>query len=440
MFPLYLVGALGVVIRADLNLSATQLGAVAAAFFGVGGLLMPMGGRVVDRMGPRLAARLALLGAAACLLTAAVFGGSYPGLLAAMAIGGFASTIAAPVGGLIIGRGVPSGQQPLAFAIERSSVPASTLVAGLSVPTLAAVVHWRVVFAVGAVFTVLMLLYPVPAMARAEKQVKQAPLRPITPLLMVTGMFFLGSAAATALSTFFVSHGVGLGMAVGTAGVALAATSAATIGMRMLLGVVGVRFPGRVTAAVLFFSGAAGFALLMTPSTTAAWLGALLAGGAGWGWTGLLGLAVVQSHPNAPGASTALVQAGGCVGGIVGPLVMGGLIEQFGYQAGWLAMAGFATLGGLLAALNGGIWRWVSHKPSRPEVDRDGSGELTSERTSVAHSGTPKGANSAEGTAGRTSDRTAGAGRLDDPRRPAVLPDPRRPRRGSDQDRTPGGR
>ncbi len=388
MFPLYLVGAVGVAVRADLGLSATQLGAVVSVFFGVGAVLLPVGGRIVDRVGPRLSARLAIAGAAACLSAVAVLGGTYPGLLVAMAIGGVGSTVAAPVGGMIIARVVRDGRRPLAFALERSSIPAATLAAGMCVPTLVAVVHWRVVFGIGAAVVALVLLLPIPAMTGADRPVTQAPLRPITPLLLVTAMFFLGSAAATALSTFFVGHGVGLGMAAGTAGVALAATSAATIGVRLVLGLLGVRVPGRVTSAALLLAGAAGFALLVVPSAPAAWAGALLAGGAGWGWTGVLGLAVVQSHPDAPGASTALVQAGGCAGGIAGPLLMGALTERYGYGAGWLAMAVCAAVAGLVAAVNGGIWRWVSHNARPTEVDRGADRNLTSERTGVTHSGT----------------------------------------------------
>ncbi|MCT2581587.1 MFS transporter [Actinophytocola gossypii] len=386
MFPLYLAGAVGVAIRADLGLTGTQLGAVVSTFFAVGAVLLPVGGRVVDRIGPRLSARLAVAGAAACLLAVAVLGGSYPGLLAAMAIGGVGSTVAAPVGGMLIARAVPPGRRPLAFAMERSSIPAATLLAGASVPTLAAVVHWRVVFAVGAVLVAAILLVPVPRLAEVVARQDRAPLRPLTPLLLVTAMFVLGSAAATALSTFLVGYGAGIGLGAGTAGIALAATSAATIAVRMTLGLLGVRVPGRATSAALLLVGAAGFALLAVPSAAAAWAGALLAGAAGWGWTGVLGLAVVQSHPDAPGASTALVQAGGCAGGIAGPLLMGALVEHAGYPAGWLVLAGLAALAGLVAAANGGIWRWISQG-----VDPRTGTSLTSERTGVSYSGTTKG-------------------------------------------------
>jgi MFS family permease len=389
MFPLYLVGAVGVSVRADLGLSVTQLGAVVSVFFGTGAVLLPFGGRVVDRMGPGRSARLAVAGAAACLAAVALFGGTYPGLLAAMAVGGLGSTVAAPVGGTIIARVVPAGRRPLAFAVERSSIPAATLLAGVSVPTLAAVLPWRAVFGIGAVLVVSILFLRVPAVPwQGRPPADRGRLRPLTPLLLVTAMFVLGSAAATALSTFFVGHAVRLGMADGLAGIALAATSAATIGVRMVLGLLGARVPGRVTSAALLLAGAAGFALLAVPALPAAWAGALLAGAAGWGWTGVLGLAVVQSHPDAPGASTALVQAGGCAGGIAGPLLVGWLAERHDYPVSWLALALLAAVAGLVAAVNGGIWRWVSHAARPAGVDPCATADLTSERTGVSYSGT----------------------------------------------------
>lgn len=390
MFPLYLVGAVGVAVRADLDLSVTQLGVLVSVFFGTGAVLLPFGGHLVDRMGPRRSARIAVVGAAGCLALVAALGGTYPGLLAAMAVGGLGSTVAAPVGGMVIARVVPPGRRPLAFAVERSSIPAATLLAGLSVPTLAAVLHWRVVFGIGAVLVAAVLFVPVPRVPQVsrEEDRRRARLRPRTPLLLVTAMFVLGSAAATALSTFFAGHAVGVGMSAGTAGIALAATSAATIGVRMGVGLLGARVPGRATVTALLLTGAAGFALLAVPAVPAAWAGALLAGAAGWGWTGVLGLAVVQSHPDAPGASTALVQAGGAVGGIAGPLLVGWLAERFDYTTAWLALAGLAVVAGVLGAANAGIWRWVSHAAEPAGVDPRAATHLTSERTGVIYSGT----------------------------------------------------
>jgi predicted MFS family arabinose efflux permease len=273
----------------------------------------------------------------------------------------------------------------MAFAVERSSIPAATLLAGLSVPTLAAVLPWRAVFAIAAVLVVAILLVPVPEVPEPpERATYDGRLRPIGPLLLVVLMFVLGSGASTAQSTFLVEYGVHVGVSVGTAGLLLALTSAATIAVRLVLGVLGHRVPGRTTGALLLVGGVAGFVLLSVEQPGVLAVGAVLAGAAGWGWTGVLGVAVVQSHPAAPGAATALVQAGGCVGGILGPLLFGRLVEGPGYAAAWLFLAVLVLVGALVAAANGGIWRWLSAEG----VDPESLTNLSSQRTAVIESGT----------------------------------------------------
>lgn len=389
MFPLYLVGALGPRIRRDLGLTPTQLGSLVSMFFATSAVLLAVGGgRLVDRMDLRRAVRVSVVGATAALAAVAVLGGSYPGLLVAMALGGVASMVAAPVGGMAIGRAVPGPRRPMAFAMERSSIPGAALLAGLCVPTLAVVLPWRAVFALGSVLVLAILLVPVPDVPGPSRPVRAGGrLRPLGPLLLVVLMFLLGSAASMTLSAFLVEYGVDLGVGAGRAGLLLAATSAATIGVRLVLGALGHRVPGRSAGALLLVGGVAGFALLALGEPVALALGAVLAGAAGWGWTGVLGVAVVQSHPQAPGAATALVQAGGCVGGIGGPLVFGRLAEDAGYPAAWTMLAALVLVGAVVAAGNGGIWSWLDGEPGEG-VDPPTAPDLSSERTSVIESGT----------------------------------------------------
>lgn len=374
MFPLYLAGALSVPIRTDIGVDRAGFGAAISVFFAVGAALMPFGGHVVDRIGPRPAVRLAVAAATGCLLVVALLGDSWGGLCLGMAIGGLGSAVAAPVGGLLIARAVPAGRRPLAFALERSSIPAATLLAGLAVPTLASVLHWRQVFLIGAGLVVLIVLVPVPRLegghappaAGASRATR--PLRPLTPLLLVTAAFLLCSAAATALSTFLVDFGVSLGMSGGTAGWLLAGTSAATIAVRMSLGLLGTPGPGRITVSVMLLIGSAAFALLLVPVPAVICAAALVAGGAAWGWTGILSLAVVRARPRAPGAATAAVQAGGCVGGIIGPLLMGTLVEHGSYPVAWGVLAGMVAAASAVMLANLRIWRHPVPR-SRPPGD-----------------------------------------------------------------------
>ncbi|MGW4111269.1 MFS transporter [Actinosynnema sp. NPDC004786] len=392
MLPLYLTGALGVAIRDDLGLSATRFGAVVSVFFALGGVLMPFGGRVVDRMGAAAAVRLSVAGAASCLAAAAALGGTAAGLAAALAVGGVGTAVAGPVGGMLIARGVAPERASRAFALERSSIPAATLLAGLAVPTLGAVLHWRAVFLCAAVAVALVAFLPVPPPTRAQRADGGGAPRPPGPLLVMTGVFFLGSAAATAMSAFLVGYGVAAGGTAGAAGVALAVASAATIAVRLGLGFTSRRVPGRGALTALLLVGAAGFAVLALPSPVALWVGAALAAGAGWGWTGIAGHAVVTAHAHAPGAATALIQAGGCLGGVAGPLVLGAVTDGGSYAAGWLVLAGFLVVAALASALNRGIWARSGSQPAAAAVvDPRDTRNLTSERNSVRLTGTPDG-------------------------------------------------
>ncbi|MFD4668742.1 MFS transporter [Lentzea sp. NPDC058450] len=387
MLPLYLTGALSVLIRDDLGLSAPEFGAVVSAFFAVGGVLMPFGGRIVDRVGAAAAVRLAIAGAVLCLGLAAAFGGTATGLTLALVVGGVGTAVAGPVGGMLIARGVPPRAAPRAFALERSSIPAATLVAGLAVPTLAVVLHWRAVFLCAAVAVAAIALVPVPGLSPPVARKHGGSLRPLGPLLVMTAVFFLGSAAATSMSAFLVGYGVSLGETAGLAGVVLAVASAGTIGARLLLGFQRGRTPGRGTLVGFLLLGAAGFALLAVPAEWALWSGALLAGAAGWGWTGVAGHAVVSAYASAPGSATAAVQAGGCLGGVAGPLLMGWLTDGGTYAGGWLALGGLLVLSASGAALNRRMWA-SSHVPVVVALDPRDPACLTSERNSVRLNGT----------------------------------------------------
>src|ERR1700742_3998466 len=67
VFPVFLVGGLGVQLRGDLGFSTALLGVAAASFFGVAALASRSMGWLVERIGARLGMRMAALGSALCL-------------------------------------------------------------------------------------------------------------------------------------------------------------------------------------------------------------------------------------------------------------------------------------------------------------------------------------------------------------------------------------
>ncbi|WP_169951208.1 nitrate/nitrite transporter [Microbispora sp. H11081] len=369
MYPAYLAGTLGVAIREDLGLDRAALGLTISLFFAIGATAMTFGGRVADRMGPRRALRIAAGMTGACLVGVAVFGGSWAGLLVSLAIGGIGSAVGAPVGALLILRHVAPSRRPIAFGLERSSLPASTLLASISLPLLATVLHWRLVFLVGALAVIVLVALRIPdAAPRAAKPVSEraedtsapAPrgrLAPVGPLLLITLAFFLGSASATALSSFFVDYGVLLGFSQSEAGVALAFGSVVIIAARFGLGLGRVRRPGRLTVAAMMALGAAGFLLLMSGDRVLAVIGMCVACGAGWGWTGLVALALAEVYREAPGAASGLVQAGGSAGGILGPLLVGATAKYYSYPVGWSLSAIFLALASVMVLANRALWK-----------------------------------------------------------------------------------
>ena len=82
--------------------------------------------------------------------------------------------------------------------------------------------------------------------------------------------------------------------------------------------------------------------------TTVLVIGTLLAFGSGWSWPGLFNLAVVSYYPRTPAAATGITQTGSYAGGAIGPLTMGFLVEQVGYDRAWMFFAAVAVVGGLI--------------------------------------------------------------------------------------------
>ncbi len=138
---------------------------------------------------------------------------------------------------------------------------------------------------------------------------------------------------------------------------ALAGGSVVIIAARLGLGLGRRRRHGRLTVAVMMAIGAVGFLMLLSGDRTLVVIGMCIACGAGWGWTGLVALAIAEAHPAAPGAASGLVQAGGSAGGIVGPLLVGAAAQYYSYSVGWGIAAAFVALASVLMLVNRAIWK-----------------------------------------------------------------------------------
>jgi len=352
--PMFLLGALSGRISADLQVGGTVIGGLVALFFAAGAVASIPAGHLTDRIGATAALRTAALIAMLCSLGVAAVGGDLRVLFVLFLLGGTAIAMADTGGARAIAASIPSGRQGIAFGGKEASIPAASMLAGLAVPILGAQLGWRSAFTMAGALAVVFLLAvpaglgPSTARARAHGPSSGAPHVPPAPgtrlvLLLLAFASGLGGAAATATPTFLVPAAVAGGLGESPAGFLLAGASIVGICVRLSAGVLADRVHGteiRLTA-LLLAVGTAGLIALSFGGPTRTLIGAILAIGGGWGWTGLVFLAAVRTQPSRPAGAAGTVLAGLATGGATGPIAFGWLADGPGYPTAWLT-AGIA--------------------------------------------------------------------------------------------------
>ncbi|MHA7209407.1 MFS transporter [Arthrobacter sp. MDT1-65] len=351
VLPAFLVGALAVQIRADLDIGPAQLGIAAATLFAVSGVAARRLGRLVQRIG---AARGVM---ASAVLAAVALGGAglaptFGVLIAALVVGGLANGMAQPAANLGISRAVAPGRLGLAFGIKQCSIPAAGLIGGLAVPGIALVLGWRYAFALGVVLAVALALWAGltaqgpdrPTTGPAAPADRGTPRRGLVLLAVGAG---LAAAAATSMGVFLVDSAVESGMSPSAAGYLFAGAALLGLVIRIVLGAAMDRYPERspyVLVANLLTIGVGGYVLLAFGSSAAFLCGALLTYAAGWTWPGLVHFAVVRDNRQGAASATGVLQTGLSLGAAAGPLLFGFLVAATSYRVGWLTAAVVALL------------------------------------------------------------------------------------------------
>jgi MFS family permease len=347
VLPGFLVGALALQIRADLDVSVGAVAVGVTVFFVAGAVGAGPGGRFAERVGALRAIRACVVASAVCLLLAAAFADSLAVFLALLAAAGLANAVTQPAINLFMADHVPLDRQGLAFGIKQSAIPTAAFVSGLALPVLALPLGWRPTFALCALATLAVAA----VVGRAAPGFVPPPPRPPAPrpsrkLVMTAVGAALASAGPNALGAYLVASAVDVGIAEGLAGVLAGAASATSLVVRVVLGNRADRRRdyGFATVVAMLAAGAAGFALLASGEPGPFAVGALFAYALGWGWPGLFNLAVVDLYREAPGASTGVSQTGIYVGAAAGPAAFGLLSASAGYSTAWAAVAGLSLV------------------------------------------------------------------------------------------------
>ncbi len=352
VLPVFLFGGLSVFIREELPLDGGRLGVLVAVFFIASATSSVPGGRYADRRSARGAVSLAVSLSGLAML----FGGLLASALwhwgVVLWFAGTGNGIAQPTSSLLLARGVRQQRQGIAFGIKQAAIPASTLIAGAVVAVVAARLGWRPSFAMWIVLAAAILVALPPGIpagrirpAGLHLRDGDAATRPMLWLASATG---LGAAYGTFLASFFIAFAVDSGVTPMSAGRILTVASVAGILMRLGLGLAADRMVrGHLTfvsrLALVGAAGFAGFAMFADlgfdpdqgPRIGLLLGAALIAYTAGWSWTPVFNYAIVQLNPNAPGAASAITQAGVFVGGVVGPVSLGWIVTTWSYSAAW---------------------------------------------------------------------------------------------------------
>ena len=355
VLPAFLVGALAVQIRADLEVGLGLFGLAAATLFIVSGSLARPGGRLVQRLGSRRGAALAAA-LATTSLTVIALAASPVALMAGLAVGGLGNAVAQPSANAVVSELVTEQRLGVAFGIKQSSIPAATLLGGLAVPGVALVFGWRWAVAGAVGLAVVLLLASLAGRdagrraAAARDPGARVPDRglPRGGLVVLTLGGFLGSAAATPTGVFLVDSAVAAGVPAGPAGLLFAGCSVLGLVTRVGYGLLVDRHPTRsayLFIANLLAAGTAGYVLLAAGTVPAFVAGGVLAYGAGWAWTGLFHFAVIRDNRDAAASVTGFVQTGLSLGAASGPLLFGVVAQTWSYSAAWLTAAALSLAG-----------------------------------------------------------------------------------------------
>jgi len=350
--PILLCGGLVVLMREDLDVDARGLGTGIATFFALSAVAAVPVGRLAERLGPRRTVRAGLSLATTSLTGIALLASAWSVVLGLLALAGLANALTSIGVNLLLARAVASGRHGLAFGTKQAAVPLSSLLAGVSIPIIGLTVGWRWAFAGAAVLGLIaMRIIPPDTIRAPQRDGPQVPDARVAPLVLLALGVGIGAIGGNCAAAFLVSSLVADGFDASMAGLLLAAGSVIGIAVRVGSGWYADRLGhgSLLIVSALMAVGIVGFVLLAlapTPAVTVA--GVVLAFGGGWGFAGLILLAVSRTNPGAPAAAMGIVQVGPMGGTVVGPLLFGWLATEASYQAAWATMAALAAVGVVL--------------------------------------------------------------------------------------------
>jgi cyanate permease len=340
-----LVGPLGVQLEHSLGIDSEYLGVLVALYFAGWVAASPVASTLSRRFGPLAVMRTTTICGGLLLVAMTLLGNRAWHLAVLMPVSGAAAGIAQPSINAYLASALATRKLGGAMGLKQAVSPASSLLAGLAVPTIALTVGWRWAFLVATLPALVTLVLLEREMADEEPTKERPPASALPPLRALV-VLMLGSGLATSYAstvlTFVVVSAVQTGFRPAAAGILVAVVSSVAVAARVGLGAVANRLVSRpfIWVTVMVLSGAAGCGLLAVGTSqhilAVFALGASIAVGVGWGWSGLFYLGVVGSNRGSEAKATSIVQVGGGAGTALGPLVFGVVASSLSFTAVWI--------------------------------------------------------------------------------------------------------
>lgn len=365
--PVFLTGALGVQLRDDVGLSATQIGVAMGSSFTVAASLSAAMGRLAQRLGPRRGFRCGLATTGTAMLLLAVGAREFWQFCVILGLAGAANSLNQPSANLLLATHISPERLGFALATKQSGMPAAALLGGVAVPAVALTLGWQWAYALGALCAVVALALlpadraipdevPDPSARVETSRTQRSHARP-TPdlgvglLVLYALVGLLGATSAGAMVGFITSGAEASGLGPGVAGLVLSLGSLVGIVSRIVQGVQvdrkGVLPIQRLVW--LFGLGGLGVLLLAVDMPITYLLAPIPAFAFGWAWPGLFNLSVIRNNPSAPASATGISQVGVFAGAALGPAAGGLIIDNASYRVLWVCASSTLLVGAFIA-------------------------------------------------------------------------------------------
>ncbi len=367
-FPGYAFGVLGPYLVDDFALTRSQLGLLTTLFFGVGGVLSPVAGPLVDRLGGRR-----VMIASFVVLAAGVAGASIAPsfwlVLLMTAFAGLALAAGNPVTNKLVAVHLPEGRRGVTMGVKQAGVQIGAFLTGALLAPAAAAWGWRRALVASIVMPFAGLVASLrtvppdgdagPAPVRSER--RKLP-RSVTWLAVYAFLMGAGVAGVNAYLPLYAVEDLGVSAEV--AGAVVALIGFVGILSRVAWGWLSERGNGYITPLLVMAAGAITALLLVIWAKEAGsallWPAALIFGATAVTWNSVGMLAVVtEAHPNDAGRASGRVLLGFYGGFVPGPVVFGLIVDATGsYRIAWTVTAVIF----LVAAVQMVVWRRLSRR------------------------------------------------------------------------------